>query len=67
MCAFSAVAAAAVKHTVHERLTRNNAGSYTIIPLEKISLRAGKNILAVAAKNKDGDQYLDAGLIDLGK
>ena len=49
------------------KFERNRAGSYTIIPLEKISLRAGENLLAIAATNKQGDQYIDAGLIDLNR
>lgn len=46
--------------------TRNNAGSYTIIPLAALPLKAGSNTLAIhCQRQKQDNQYLDAGLIDL--
>jgi hypothetical protein len=47
-------------------ITRNNAGSYTIIPLDTLPLVPGKNTLAIHCRRQNKDnQYIDAGLIDL--
>ncbi len=48
-------------------IERNNAGSYTIVPVESLPLAKGRNVLAVHVRSQTiGNQYIDAGLIDLG-
>ena len=47
-------------------IERNNAGSYTIIPVDALPLTEGTNTLAVHGRSQTiGNQYLDVGLIDL--
>lgn len=49
-------------------IERSNAGSYMIVPLDSLPFAEGTNTLAIHCRRQQEDnQYIDAGIIDLGE